>query len=134
MILVRTLNQLMDAAPADGVAARAVAIVPRVDVHEESQRYVLRADLPGVLPADIELTTDQGVLTLRAERRAVSSETTSGGATRLERSHGTYQRRFTLPEDALLDAIDAKYVHGVLELVIPKQVKAEPRRITVAAA
>ena len=128
------LDQLLSDAPAGAATPRAVALVPRVDVHDEAQRYVLRADLPGVLPADVEVTTDQGVLTLRAERRAAASDSAERGATRIERSHGTYQRQFTLPDDAALDAIVAKYAHGVLELVIPKHTKAEPRRINVAAA
>ena len=132
--LHRDLDTLLDSAPADVAAARSVAIVPRVDVHEEPQRYVLRCDLPGVQPSDIEVTTDKGVLALRAERRATNGATTESGSTRVERNYGTYQRHFTLPEDAVLDAIDAKYAQGVLELVIPKQTKAEPRRITVAAA
>jgi HSP20 family protein len=120
-----------------------VALVPRVDVHDEPLRYVLQADLPGVLPADIEVTTDDGVLTLRAERRAAAAPAVAPGvvqeaaekaATRTERSHGVYQRRFTLPDDANFDAIEAKSANGVLELVIPKQAKAQPRRVTVAAA
>lgn len=132
--LHRELDAVLDKAPADVAAERSVSIVPRVDVQEEAQQYVLRADLPGVQPSDIEVTTDQGVLALRAERRAAGTTSTVAGAAHIERNYGTYQRRFTLPEDAVLNSINAKYTNGVLELVIPKQAKAEPRRITVAAA
>lgn len=132
--LHRDLDQRVGEATDGTAGPRAAALVPRVDVHDEPQRYVLRADLPGVQPADIAVTTDQGVLSLRAERRAASTETTAKGATRIERSHGVYQRRFTLPDDAALEAIEAKYTHGVLELIIPKQAKAEPRRVNVEAA
>ena len=93
----------------------------------------MRADLPGVQPADIEITTEQGVLTIRAERRAESREGTTGNA-RVERFAGTFLRRFTLPEDANAEAIAARSHHGVLELTIQKRVKPEPRRITVEAA
>lgn len=129
--LHRDLDQLLADSPAN---TRATTVIPRVDVQDEAQRYVLQADLPGVQPADIEVTTDEGVLTLRAERRAAAAETSDSSVTRIERNHGVYQRRFTLPEDANLDAIDAKYAHGVLELVIPKQAKTTPRRVTVQAA
>lgn len=132
--LHRDLNQLLNDAPDSGAGPRAVAVVPRVDVHDEPQRYLLQADLPGVQPADIEVTTDDGVLSLRAERRAGSSETHEKGTTRIERSQGLYQRRFTLPDDADLEAIEARYAHGVLELVIPKHAKAQPRRVAVQAA
>ncbi len=112
---------------------RAAALVPEVDVREEAQRYVIRADLPGVAPADIEVTTEQGVLTLRAERRD-ENPATEAGFKRIERCAGTFVRRFTLPDDADATAISARSQHGVLELTIPKQAKPEPRRIAVEAA
>ena len=112
---------------------RPVALIPRVDVHEDAERYVLRADLPGVQPADIQVTADQGVLSIRAERRVERREGEPASG-RFERVAGTFARRFTLPEDANTDAISARSAHGVLELTIPKQAKPEPRRISVEAA
>lgn len=97
----------------------ATALLPHVAVQEEAERYVLRADLPGVLPADIEITTLDGVLTLKATRHNPDA---------------SYLRRFTLPEDAAADQISARSSHGVLEVSIAKQPKIEPRRITVEAA
>jgi HSP20 family protein len=112
---------------------RATALVPQVDVHEEAQRYVIRADLPGVAPADIEVTTEQGVLTLRAERRD-EKLVAEAGFKRLERTAGTFVRRFTLPDDADAAAISARCQHGVLELTIARAQKSQPRRIAVEAA
>lgn len=117
-----------------GLSHRTVALMPRVDVREESDRYVVEADLPGVAPTDIEVTTEQGVLTIRAERKAEKREPAANGFERVERVAGTFVRRFTLPEDADAGAISARSVHGVLELAIAKQPKAQPRRISVAAA
>ena len=114
-------------------AARNVAWIPSVDVHEEAQRYVVRADLPGVSAADIEITADAGVLTLKGERK-VSGQQAEGSYQRLERVAGNFVRRFTLPEAAQTDAIKATHVNGVLELSIPKVVKPEARRIKVEAA
>lgn len=102
--------------------SRTVALIPRVEVQELAERYVLRADLPGVTPQDIEVTTDQGILTLSAKRSAGQNGTVS------------YQRRFTLPEEAQAEDITARSSHGVLEISIGKTPKLQPRRITVEAA
>ncbi|MCP5360367.1 MAG: Hsp20/alpha crystallin family protein [Steroidobacteraceae bacterium] len=118
---------------ASGTEARPAALLPNVDVQEEADRYVIRADLPGVQPADIQITADQGVLTLRAERRVENREGNAANG-RYERFAGTFTRRFTLPQDANAEAIGARSEHGVLELTIPKQAKPEPRRITVEVA
>ena len=113
--------------------ARTVAWIPSVDVHEEAERYVVRADLPGVSPDDIEITAEAGVLTLKGERK-VNAQQSEGNYQRVERVAGNFVRRFTLPEAAQSDGIKANHVNGVLEVSIPKQVKPEPRRIKVEAA
>jgi HSP20 family protein len=113
--------------------ARTVAWIPAVDVHEETDRYVVRADLPGVSADDIEITADAGVLTLKGERKVTAAHT-DGNYQRVERVAGNFVRRFTLPEAAQTDSIKATHVNGVLELSIPKQVKPEARRIKVQAA
>jgi HSP20 family protein len=129
--LVNRLHREFD--PAFGDQARASTWVPAVDVREEDSRFVVRADLPGVKPEQIEVTADKGLLTLRGER-AVEEATETTRFQRVERLAGKFERRFQLPEDVRRDAIEARYSNGVLELSIPKQAKAEPRRITVAAA
>ncbi len=134
--LHRELDELFRdplAAQQNAAETRPVALLPSVDVHEDADRYVLRADLPGVQPADIQVTADQGVLSIRAERRVERREGEPASG-RFERVAGTFARRFTLPEDANTDAISARSAHGVLELTIPKQAKPEPRRISVEAA
>jgi HSP20 family protein len=119
------------AAP-EASSSRDVAWVPSVDVHEEQDRFVVRADLPGVEPKDIEVTAEDGVLTIRGERRFERREN-GQGFERLERAAGTFLRRFTLPETAQPDAIKARQTNGVLEVSIPKQPKVEPRRIRIEA-
>jgi HSP20 family protein len=110
-----------------------LAWIPSVDVHEEKERYVVRADLPGVDRKDIEVSAEDRVLTLRGERRPASNDAEQSFERR-ERISGTFLRRFTLPEDANADAISAQYANGVLEVAIAKQSKPEPRRVTVQAA
>jgi HSP20 family protein len=124
------LNRELDtfAAPAS-----TVAFIPNVDVREEAERFVVEADLPGVTPADIEVTAEKGVLSIRGERKSEKREQ-SAGFEHLERVTGRFLRRFTLPENAQADAIKAKFTHGVLEVTIPKQPVTAAKRVTVEAA
>lgn len=125
--LHREFDQTFDAAARDATWA------PAVDIQEENQRFVVRADLPGVKPADIEITADKGVLTLRGTR-AIEQQNSDGNYSRVERVSGKFVRTFKLPENVQADAITAQFKDGVLELAIPKVAKAEPRRIEVQAA
>jgi HSP20 family protein len=108
-----------------------VTWVPRVDIHEEKERFVVLADVPGVEPKDIDITADNGVLTVRGERRAEKRET-ENGYERIERVSGSFVRRFKLPEGANTESITAKQANGVLEVTIPKTPAAQPRRITIS--
>jgi HSP20 family protein len=101
-----------------------------VDIKEEGQRYVLYADLPGVDSKDIEITQENGVLTIRGERRFEDEEHRSHYR-RIERVYGSFYRRFTLPDAADAEGITARSRNGVLEVVIPKHEKVLPRKITV---
>jgi len=116
-----------------GETDASVSWIPRVDVREEAERFVVAADLPGVEGKDIEITADKGVLAIRGERRAQKQDS-GEGYERFERASGTFLRRFTLPESADAEAIKATHANGVLELSIPKRPQAQPRRISVQAA
>jgi HSP20 family protein len=114
-------------------AARDASWTPAVDIHEEAERFLVRADLPGVKPTDIEVTADKGVLTLRGERQ-IDKKEVDGHYSRVERVAGKFVRTFTLPDNVQTDAIKAQFKDGVLELTIPKVAKVEPRRIEILAA
>ncbi|MBL0165135.1 MAG: Hsp20/alpha crystallin family protein [Xanthomonadales bacterium] len=105
---------------------------PRVDIREEEKRFAIFADIPGVDPKDIEVNMDKGILTIKGER-ASESVTGSGQFTRVERSSGTFYRRFALPDSADAENISASGKHGVLEISIPKKPETTPRRITINA-
>ncbi|NNC77273.1 MAG: Hsp20/alpha crystallin family protein [Woeseiaceae bacterium] len=107
--------------------------VPAVDIVEEKNQFLLRADVPGVSPEDIDISMDNGVLTVAGERR---SETVneSDGFQRVERVSGRFFRRFHLPDTADADGIKAKSHNGILEVTIPKQPEVQARRIAVEAA
>jgi HSP20 family protein len=103
---------------------------PLVDLQEESDRFVVRADVPGVELKDIEVSAEGGTLTIRGERLA-REHVQSDGFEHIERVAGRFLRRFTLPDSARAEAIKARYTDGVLEIEIPKQPRVETKRIAV---
>ena len=106
---------------------------PAVDIREDAERFVIDADVPGVEPGDIELTMENGVLTIKGERKLGTEDEGGNGYRRVERVHGGFYRRFTLPDTADAEAISANGRHGVLEVVIPKRAAVQPKRIAVSA-
>jgi HSP20 family protein len=104
--------------------------VPRVDIREDGDRFVILADIPGVDPKDIEIHMDKGILSLRGERQSEKKDG-NGRYSRVERAHGTFYRRFALPDSANPDGITATGRHGVLQIDIPKKPETTPRRIQV---
>ena len=107
--------------------------VPAVDIFEEKERFVVRADVPGVKPADIEINMDNGILTVSGERHD-EDRSNVDGVSRYERTAGRFLRRFSLPDTADADAVKASSANGILEIAIPKQPAVQARRITVEAA
>jgi HSP20 family protein len=105
---------------------------PAVDIEEDSERFVITADIPGVEPKDIEVTMENGVLTLKGERKLETQDEGDNGYRRVERVYGSFYRRFTLPDTADAEAISASGNHGVLEVVIPKRAALQPKRIAVS--
>ncbi len=99
---------------------------PAVDVIEEQDSYVLKADLPGVERQDIDIVYEDSALTIKGKR---DSETRDehDGYKRIERSHGEFQRTFRMPENIDAENISAKNEHGVLVVRIPKQEKAQKK-------
>ncbi len=128
----RDIERALSGAEEEGTRGEltAAAWAPAVDIKEEDDAYVLHADVPGVDPKDVELSLDNSVLTLRGERR-LGTKDYNGSYRHNERLFGTFYRRFVLPDTADAEHVSAKYTHGVLEVRIPKQPKALPRRIKV---
>jgi HSP20 family protein len=103
---------------------------PPVDIVEERDRFVLYADIPGVDPQDIEVQMDRGLLTIKGVRRG-NTQMDDGRYSRVERMHGSFHRRFALPDSADPEGISASGHNGVLQVVIPKRPESQPRRIQV---
>ncbi len=104
--LVGRLQRQFDRALTESADSATVSWIPHVDIHEEEQRFVVAADLPGVERKDIDVTADKGVLTIKGERRS-EKKSAKDGYERLERASGSFLRRFTLPESADAEAIQA---------------------------
>lgn len=127
------LNRLYDetAGPHESSSATA-QWVPPVDIDEHPDRFVLYADVPGVAPDSIEITLENGVLTISGTREFdVSPAKEENVRRRSERAHGHFHRRFTLPDTVEADGVEARGRDGVLEIVIPKRAQSRPRKIEV---
>lgn len=116
----------------DGSNVATSAWMPAVDIKEEESQFIITADVPGVDPKDIDVTMENGMLTIKGERQ-LESDAKENGYRRFERVHGTFYRRFSLPDYADADNISANCKAGVLTVTVPKAEAVKPRRIEVQA-
>jgi HSP20 family protein len=107
--------------------------LPAVDVQERPDAFLLQADLPGVDSKDIDITMENGVLSLRG-RRQHETKQENGGSLRVVGVCGDFFRRFTLPDSADPEAISAQMTNGVLTVRIGKRAEIQPRRIEVRSS
>jgi HSP20 family protein len=129
------INQLFERFFDNGAANTATETnkwVPRVDVREEAERFVILADLPGIEPDQIEIQMDKGVLSIKGQRDGEAAAENSRYS-RVERRHGGFHRDFSLPDSADAEGIVASGRNGVLEISIPKKAESTPRRIQVGS-
>ncbi len=110
-----------------------VAWVPPVDIGETRDRFVLFVELPGVAGDDVDISVEDGVLTL-AGRRGFYGGVKEDQFHRVERSFGTFARNISLPQTADVERISASFDQGVLTIEIPKKEEAKPRKIQVKAS
>jgi HSP20 family protein len=104
--------------------------IPAMDLVEEGDRFVLRADLPGVSQDEVSIELEQNVLTISGERKSEHEERTEGYF-RVERASGSFSRSLVLPEGVDPDSIDARFDGGVLEVSVPKPEQHKPRRVAI---
>ncbi|HZR34875.1 MAG TPA: Hsp20/alpha crystallin family protein [Nevskia sp.] len=129
--LLNEFNRFFErASNQDGSSGATADWVPAVDIEEHPDRFVIYADVPGVDPQGIDITLEQGQLTLSGARERAAEQAGVEGR-RVERASGRFFRRFTLPDTADGEAVSARGANGVLEVVIPKRQAAQPRRIAV---
>lgn len=109
---------------------RPAAFAPAIDVHEGDDEYIVTAEVPGVARNEITVEVDEGMLTLRGEKKTEREEKKERRRW-VERTYGAFSRSFRLPSDALVDKIDASFKDGVLTIKIPKSEARKPRTIAV---
>ncbi len=103
---------------------------PAVDVAEKDDHFLIKADVPGVDPKDIEVSMENGYLTVKGERESEVKEEKED-YTRIERSHGSFYRRFNLPDYADPNKVTASSNKGVLEIKVGKTEVAKPKKISI---
>ena len=103
---------------------------PAVDVVENKDNYILKAELPGMNKDDVKITLENNILTIRGEKKN-EYEKKEGNYHRVERSYGSFERSFTVPGTIKTNDIDAQYKDGVLTLTLPKAEEAKPKMIDV---
>jgi len=105
--------------------------VPAMDLVETDDHFVLKADLPGLGPDDVNIEVEDNVLTISGERK-VEHETEREGFYRVERASGSFRRSLTLPEGVNLEDVAANFDNGVLEIRIPKPEERKPRKVSIS--
>ena len=114
-----------------GDSSRRAGWAPAVDVREDAKEIVLEVELPGIKPSDVEVTAENGVLTISGEKQSTSTQGPEGRYHVIERSYGSFTRSFQLPSGVDERRIEADFADGLLSVRIPKAAIAQPRRIEI---
>jgi HSP20 family protein len=104
---------------------------PAVDIFEREGNIVLKAELPGVDPKDVDIRVENNVMSLRGERK-FEAETKRQDYHRVERAYGSFSRSFTLPNVVDTEKIQAEYKDGVLTVTLPQKEEAKPKQISIS--
>lgn len=127
--LHRDMSQIFDAGKGGGASRGGV--YPPLNLYENGEAFVVRAEIPGVDPKSLEVTAAAGTLTIKGNSPRLDPKS-EVSVHRRERDHGTFHRAISLPTSVDTDKIMASYKYGVLEVVVPKAESAKPRKIVVA--
>lgn len=114
----------------DTTSAFTSAWIPAVDIAERENDFVVRMELPGVTKEDVKISMQEGILTVKGEKKQ-ERESKASDYHRVERSYGSFQRSFTLPTAIKAENIDASFSDGVLNIALPKAEEAKPKQIDV---
>jgi HSP20 family protein len=111
-------------------SATATAWAPALDISERKDAYLVAVELPGLKPEDLDITMEDGLLTIQGERQ-FTQESSEQQFHRVERRYGAFRRSITLPAHAMAEGIEASFEDGVLQILVPKAEEAKPKRIQV---
>jgi HSP20 family protein len=130
--LMRALNLPTSRVGGDGQQSLTTAEwAPSVDITEDDNEYVIKAELPEVNKEDVKITVENGVLTLKGERR-FEKEEKNKKYHRIERGYGSFMRTFSMPDDADPDKVAADFKDGVLRVTLGKSEAKKPKQIEVS--
>jgi HSP20 family protein len=110
--------------------ATTTAWAPALDISERKDAYLVTVELPGVEPDDLQITLEDGLLTIQGERH-FAHDSTEQQFHRVERRYGAFRRSITLPAQVQAEQIEASFDNGVLQILVPKMEEAKPKRIQV---
>ena len=110
--------------------ATTTAWAPALDISERKDAYLVTVELPGVEADDLEITLEDGLLTIQGERH-FAHDSSEQQFHRVERRYGAFRRSITLPAQVQAEQIEASFENGVLQIVVPKMEEAKPKRIQV---
>ena len=110
--------------------ARAPAWVPALDISERKDAYLVTVELPGLKSEDLDITMEDGLLTIQGERH-FANDSSEQQFHRVERRYGAFRRSITLPAHVMAEGIQASFEDGVLQILVPKAEEAKPKRIQV---
>ena len=113
------------------IGERKTSWLPSIDVYDDKEEVVLKADLPGVKPDDVDVEIDENVLTVRGQR-AADHETNPERFYRIERPTGAFERSIALPQGVRSENVEAAFADGILTVRVPKAEEAKPKRIQIA--
>jgi HSP20 family protein len=108
----------------------ATAWAPALDISERKDAYLVTVELPGLKPEDLDITMEDGLLTIQGERQ-FTAESSEQQYHRVERRYGAFRRSITLPAHVTAEGIQASFEDGVLQILVPKAEEAKPKRIQV---
>jgi HSP20 family protein len=119
-----------DAFERTGEESNLTAWAPAVDIFENEQELVVKADLPEIDPKDLDIRVENNILTIRGERK-FEKKVNEDNYLRVERAYGAFSRSFSLASTVNPEGVKADYQNGVLTLSIPKREEAKPKQIKV---
>ncbi len=107
-------------------------VYPAINIYDSPEGYRLRAELPGIDPASLDITVTRNEVVLKGERTLPELEENSHYHRR-ERDHGKFSRAFAMPDNIDPDAVLARYEHGVLDVLLPRLPEAQPRKVAITS-
>jgi HSP20 family protein len=130
----KSLNRIFGRFPARPADREALAVAdwaPTVDISETDSAYMIKGEIPGVNKEDVKVTIEDGMITMRGERK-LEKEEKDKKFHRIERSYGSFMRSFRVPDDVDENAVKAEFKDGMINVTLPKSGKSKARSINVS--